>query len=131
MSNHSVRKTGIGCLLDANVPEIYVAQHSGMKSIDSLSSYKHANEESQVKMSDILNRNKKNEASRSLRVASSSNNEFENIELDDWNIDDWNLDVIENAPISNNLQRTNFPTGLHGLFSGCQINNLNIHIHKS
>ena len=108
MSNHSVRKTGIGRLLDANVPEIYVAQHSGMKSIDSLS-YKDANEESQVKMSDILNRNKKNEASRSLRVASSSNNEFENIELDDWNIDDWNLDVIENAPISNNLQH---PDGL-------------------
>ena len=47
ISNHSVRKTGIGQLLDANVPEIYVAQHSGMKSTDSLSSYNHGNKDTQ------------------------------------------------------------------------------------
>ena len=57
VSNHSVRKTGIGRLLDANIPEIYVAQHSGMKNTDSLKSYKSANKDCQMKMSDILNNN--------------------------------------------------------------------------
>ena len=40
VSCHFVRKTCLSRLLDANVPEVFVAQHAGMKSIDSLSSYK-------------------------------------------------------------------------------------------
>ena len=55
VANHSVRKTGIGRLLDANVPEIYVAQHSGMASTESLKSYKCANPRQQSAMSAIVN----------------------------------------------------------------------------
>ena len=55
VANHSVRKTGIGRLLDANVAEIFVAQHSGMSSSDSLKSYKAPNKNHQKSMSDIVN----------------------------------------------------------------------------
>jgi len=51
VANHSVRKTGISRLLDADVPSIFVAQHSGMASIDSLKSYKTANPTHQLNMS--------------------------------------------------------------------------------
>ena len=40
ISNHSVRKTSISRLLDADIPENFVAQLSGHKSIESLQSYK-------------------------------------------------------------------------------------------
>ena len=39
VANQSVRKTSIGRLLDANVPEIYARQHTGHKNVDSLQSY--------------------------------------------------------------------------------------------
>ena len=55
VANHSVRKTGISRLLDADVPEIFVAQHSGMKNTDSLKAYKSASKKHQIRMSDILN----------------------------------------------------------------------------
>ena len=42
ITNHSVRKTSILSLLDADIPENYAAQLSGHKSIDSLQSYKAA-----------------------------------------------------------------------------------------
>ena len=54
VANHSVRKTSIGRLLDANVPEIFVAQHSGHKSLESLQSYKTANKDQMFRMSNIL-----------------------------------------------------------------------------
>ena len=57
VSNHSIRKTGNGRLLDAKVSENYVADHSGMKNPESLMSYKHANNKMQAEMSDIINRN--------------------------------------------------------------------------
>ena len=50
VANHSVRKTGIGRLLDSGVPELYVAQHSGTSSMDSLKSYKSANKKQQIDM---------------------------------------------------------------------------------
>ena len=40
LSHHLVGKTGIGRLLDANIPESYVMQLSGHKNIQSLSAYK-------------------------------------------------------------------------------------------
>ena len=40
VANHSVRKTGIGRMLDSDLPETYVAQQEGMKCSDSLKSYK-------------------------------------------------------------------------------------------
>ena len=54
VANHSVRKTSIGKLLDANIQDIYVAQHSGHKNTDSLKHYKSANNEKIYEMSNIL-----------------------------------------------------------------------------
>ena len=56
ISNHSVRKTHVGRLLDANTPEIFVAQSSGHKRVESLQSYKSASEKHQRQMSHILSR---------------------------------------------------------------------------
>ena len=42
LANHSVRKTSIGRLLDANFPENYVMQLSGHKNMQSLRAYKSA-----------------------------------------------------------------------------------------
>ena len=55
-SNHSVRKTSISRLLDANVPENFVAQLSGHKNTQSLQSYKSASEHHQRQMSNTLSR---------------------------------------------------------------------------
>lgn len=56
VSNHSVRKTSISRLLDADVPENFVAQHSGHKSTESLQSYKSAGQKQQRQMSLALSR---------------------------------------------------------------------------
>jgi hypothetical protein len=56
LSNHSVRKTSISRLLDANTPEIFVAQLSGHKNLRSLQSYKSASEQHQLQMSSVLRR---------------------------------------------------------------------------
>ena len=57
LSNHSVRKTSIGTLLEANFPENYVMQLSGHKNIQSLGAYKSAYLRHQRQMSDTLSRN--------------------------------------------------------------------------
>jgi integrase len=54
IANHSVRKTSISRLLDGGTPENFVAQLSGHKNLQSLSSYKSASITHQRKMSDIL-----------------------------------------------------------------------------
>ena len=54
VSNHSVRKTSISRLLDANVPENFVAQLSGHKNTQSLQSYKSVSEHHQRHMSNTL-----------------------------------------------------------------------------
>ena len=54
--NHSVRKTCISRLLDADVPENFVAQLSGHKSTESLQSYKSASAKHQKRMSLTLSR---------------------------------------------------------------------------
>ena len=51
VTNHSVRKTCISRLMDAEVPVNYVAQLSGHKNLKSLDSYKTASDEHQRKMS--------------------------------------------------------------------------------
>lgn len=56
VTNHAVRKTSIGCLLDADVPSNYVAQLSGHKKLKSLDSYKSASLNHQRKMSLVLSR---------------------------------------------------------------------------
>ena len=54
VSNHTVRKTGLGRLLDADTPEVFVAQHAGMANTDSLKSYKSAGKIQISNMSRIL-----------------------------------------------------------------------------
>ncbi|KAL9955901.1 hypothetical protein ACROYT_G037299 [Oculina patagonica] len=56
ISNHSVRKTCISRLMDADLPENYVAQLSGHKNLKSLDSYKAASEGHQRRMSMVLSR---------------------------------------------------------------------------
>ena len=61
VANHSVRKTGIGRLLDAGTPENFVCQLTGHKNLQSLSSYKSASLHHQRSMSDVLLRSEANE----------------------------------------------------------------------
>ena len=56
VTNHAVRKTSIGRLLDADFPSNYVAQLSGHKNLKSLDSYKSASLDHQRKMSLVLSR---------------------------------------------------------------------------
>ena len=56
ITNHSVRKTCISRLLDASVPETFVAQLSGHKNINSLQNYKTASTSQQRQMSSVLSR---------------------------------------------------------------------------
>ena len=50
VTNHSVRKTCISRLMDAEIPVNYVAQLSGHKNLKSLDSYKTASDDHQRKM---------------------------------------------------------------------------------
>ena len=60
VNNHSVRKTCISRLMDAEVPSVhYVAQLSRHKNLKSLDSYKTASDEHQRKMSLVLSSGKK------------------------------------------------------------------------
>lgn len=59
VTNHSVRKTCISRLMDAEVPVNYGAQLSGHKNLKSLDSYKRASDEHQRKMSLVLSIDKK------------------------------------------------------------------------
>ena len=54
VTNHSVRKTCISRLMDAEVPVNYVAQLSEHKNLKSLDSYKTASDDHQRKMSLLL-----------------------------------------------------------------------------
>ena len=63
VTNHSVRKTCISRLMDAEVPVNYVAQLSGHKNLKSLDSYKTASDDNQRKMSLLLSSGTKSPAS--------------------------------------------------------------------
>ena len=55
VTSHSVRKTCISRLMDAEIPVYYVAQRSGRKNSKSLDSYKIASDDHQRKMYLLLN----------------------------------------------------------------------------
>ena len=61
ITNHSVRKTCISRLLDADVPDNFVAQLSGHRSLKSLDAYKSASHEHQRGMSLVLSRSSCNQ----------------------------------------------------------------------
>ena len=56
VSNHTVRKTGLSRLFEGGVPETFIAQHEGMKSADSLKSYKAPGEKHMLQISHALDR---------------------------------------------------------------------------
>ena len=67
ITNHSVRKTCISRLMDADIPENFVAQLSGHKNLKSLDSYKSASTAHQRKMSLVLSRSTTSSSSTNLR----------------------------------------------------------------
>ncbi len=77
VSNHSVRKTCISRLMDADVPSNYVAQLSGHKNLKSLDAYKAASVDHQRRMSNILSRSVPREdcATTSSRSSQSTSTE--------------------------------------------------------
>ena len=72
MANHSVRKTSIGKFLDANIPEVYVAQHSGHNNTDSLKNYKAASVTHRFQMSHILSASNKENIKPATSISKSS-----------------------------------------------------------
>ena len=81
ITNHSVRKTCISRLLDADIPENFVAQLSGHKNTESLQSYKSASSTHQRRMSLTLSRARSNSEEstvssvQNLQMASCSSSE--------------------------------------------------------
>ena len=73
VTNHSVRKTSIGWLLDANTPETFVAQLSGHKNRQGLQSYKSANEHYRRQMSYILSGSNQSQNGQQITAPSASN----------------------------------------------------------
>lgn len=76
VTNHAVRKTSIGRLLDADVPFNYVAQLSGHKNLKSLDSYKSASLLHQRKMSLVLSRSEHMEHNKQRACSSYSNCQY-------------------------------------------------------
>ncbi|KAK3743014.1 hypothetical protein QZH41_019612 [Actinostola sp. cb2023] len=70
VSNHSVRKTCISRLMDAGIPENYVAQLSGHKNLKSLDAYKSASTSHQRQMSMVLSRSSTSNATNTQSTSS-------------------------------------------------------------
>ena len=83
LSNHSVRKTSIGRLLDANFPENFVMHLSGPQNIQSLSAYKSASLSHQRQISDAHSRRNQPATSSCIHI---------------------NLDDTVNVPSASNIQ---------------------------
>lgn len=109
VTNHSVRKTSISRLLDANTPENFVAQLSGHKNLQSLQSYKAASEVHQRQMSNILSGKapKMAEMSQQQILPSTSTNEIS----------------LRNETATLALHNTSMP-GINSIFSGASINEI-------
>ncbi|KAK3728340.1 hypothetical protein QZH41_002174 [Actinostola sp. cb2023] len=70
VSNHSIRKTCISRLMDAGIPENYVAQLSGHKNLKSLDAYKSASTSHQRQMSMVLSRSSTSNATNTQSTSS-------------------------------------------------------------
>ena len=130
ISNHSVRKTGISRLLDENVPENFVAQHSGHKNTESLQSYKSAGQKQQKNMSMILSR-----VPRDTQATSSLNNLIqpttanESLEICPSAV---NQATISATTSADNSKNSSFFAGIHSV-QGCSFqvfnSEVNAHVH--
>ena len=112
LSNHSVRKTSIGRLLDANFPENYVMHLSGHKNIQSLSAYKSASLSHQRQMSDAL--------SRRNQPATSS---CTHINLDD-SVKGPSVSNTQNAVTSVSSSYQSTSNALEAIFAGANISSV-------
>ena len=112
LSNHSVRKTSIGRLLDANFPENYVMQLSGHKNIQSLSAYKSASLSHRRQMSDAL--------SRRNQPATSS---CTHINLDD-SVKGPSVSNTQNAVTSVSSSHQSTSNALEAIFAGANISSV-------
>ena len=79
VSNHSVRKTSVGRLLEADVQPNFVAQLSGHKNLKSLDSYYSASPKRQREMSAILNRDSGTSAHSEENQVSTSTTTQQNV----------------------------------------------------
>ena len=79
VSNHSVRKTSVGRLLEADVQPNFVAQLSGHKNLKSLDSYHSASLKRQREMSAILSREPGTPARSEENKASTSTTTQQNV----------------------------------------------------
>lgn len=115
IANHSVRKTSIGRLLDADVAENYVAQLSGHKNLESLQSYKTPSLQHQRRMSETLSR----APQQSLLPQSSHSMSPHNVVPQSSSI----LSNCENSlPSSNPFLSSSSNSNLLGVVSGSSIN---------
>ena len=120
VANHSVRKTSIGRLLDANTPETFVAQLSGHENLQSLQSYKSANEHHQRQMSYILSGSSQSQnahqitappAGSGVHLMPSSQQSHSRLSLQHTT----NSLVVNNASV---------PAASNGVFSGANISSV-------
>ena len=119
VANHSVRKTSIGRLLDANLAETFVVQHAGMKSLDSLKAYKCANKSQIHEMSAILS----NENTVSGPGTSNDSNVLEYVEITE---DQENTNIISNSQSNRNSSKVELFSG--NAFRNCSNCTFNISI---
>ena len=79
VSNHSVRKTSVGRVLEAGVQPNFVAQLSGYKNLKSLDSYHSASLKRQREMSTVLNRGRGTSAQFEENQVSASTTTQQNV----------------------------------------------------
>ena len=112
VTNHSVRKTSISRLLDANTPENFVAQLSGHKNLQSFQSYKSASENHQRQISYVLSGETQN--NHQITQASTSSQQL-------LSSNQLSLQQMTNSLAVNNASS---PTALDSIFSGANISSI-------
>ena len=119
VSNHSVRKTGITRLMDGNVPETLIAQHSGMSSTESLKCYKQANAQQQARMSNLLCLDATDAPGGSREQAPAAADSLVPFGEDEIEIDQIMSAIPDALPLASSA---------NGVFSGAILNNCTINL---
>ena len=120
VTNHSVRKTSIGRLLDANTPETFVAQLSGHKNLQSLPSYKSANEHHQRQASYVLSGSNKSQNAQQITAPLASNS-GQLMSSSQQSHSQLNLQHTTNSLAVNNAS---VPAASNGVFPGANISSI-------
>ena len=120
VTNHSVRKTSIGRLLDANTPETFVTQLSGHKNLQSLQSYKSANEHLQRQMSYILSGSNQSQNAQQITAPPASNS-GQLTSSSQQSHSQLSLQHTTNSPAVNNASA---PATSNGVFPGANISSI-------